>query len=720
MLEQLGLLGIRHMTVGSATSSTKISGGERKRLNIGMELISKPLVLLIDEPTSGLDAANSEEVCRLLRRIAQTGITVVAAIHQPRASVMSMFDSLLLLQDGRRVYMGKTANAAGFVETFYSKEIVNSDAARTESGVKALELTTNPADFLIDVVSKVKRFPPRRKVEMTDQVSNATTISPPRPASWATQFWYFFVRSCQQQVYDLKSIAFDLALVVLTSLIFGLVFMGSHYSGPTDPRACSSVPESPVKSRCSMPLEDPIAQVALMTTLAIALQASMVALRIVGYERAIFWRESSFSSSTPYFWGKELSYLPRTIILPLVFAFVFYALVVPRIGFWMLYFIYLLTWWCAGGFAVLISTVLRPQLATVTTVVYVFGLSLFSSVAVSLPVLGKIPVIQFFPYGSFFRWLVEAYYLSEMKEWKEVYGERVYHGVKENFGYESDRLWREDILIPLAMALLTRVLATILIELFNRRERRRRGIRSSFSKCCGCETPPEYLGWQDGLSLDGEDDDDDDDSDDGNNSARTSINSSPPLINPKTKKARASIPKSRTSIQSTDVEIELPLTDRNSARKSKTAKRPKASSDAPEARPSNSHEASTSNPQGHRTSSPAQDVQRPPQVDHSAAPTTALSPLPNQAPLTVHAQVDTMDEEILDSDAQAPKTHPPQNQPASAQSDAPGHVHPQVDVSDSGQPGEAVALDDDLDLPILAPSTDLEDSDLAFPAPKNV
>jgi ABC-type multidrug transport system ATPase subunit len=89
------------------TQTARISGGQRKRANIGMELAMAPAAIFLDEPTSGLDATAALEVCSTLRAIANLGLTVVAVIHQPRLEIFRSFDDLLLLAPGgKTVFLG--------------------------------------------------------------------------------------------------------------------------------------------------------------------------------------------------------------------------------------------------------------------------------------------------------------------------------------------------------------------------------------------------------------------------------------------------------------------------------------------------------------------------------------------------------------------------------------------------------------------------------------
>jgi ABC-type phosphate/phosphonate transport system ATPase subunit len=130
---------VTHQVVGSS-AQRMISGGQRKRVAIGVELVAKPSLLWLDEPTSGLDASVAYDVVEALKNSSQRGMNILAVMHQPRCSIFNMFDSCLLLSsNGHVVYSGPRAMAMhymGFIGFYKPAE-------------------ENTADFLMDVIAGV-------------------------------------------------------------------------------------------------------------------------------------------------------------------------------------------------------------------------------------------------------------------------------------------------------------------------------------------------------------------------------------------------------------------------------------------------------------------------------------------------------------------------------------------------------------------------------------
>lgn len=132
----LQLTHVQHSRVGDSRKPV-ISGGQRKRVNIGIELAAAPMAIFLDEPTSGLDATSAASIMRMIRAISRLGVTTIAIIHQPREQIFYGFDQLLLLAQGRSVYAGPTED----VQTYF------------ESQGFAFPQRANPADTLIDIIT---------------------------------------------------------------------------------------------------------------------------------------------------------------------------------------------------------------------------------------------------------------------------------------------------------------------------------------------------------------------------------------------------------------------------------------------------------------------------------------------------------------------------------------------------------------------------------------
>jgi len=96
-LSRLGLTQVQDSLIGDGGKNRGISGGERKRVAVAVELVARPSILLLDEPTSGLDASTAYQLMVTLKDLASMGHAIAVVIHQPRTSIFNMFDNLLLL-----------------------------------------------------------------------------------------------------------------------------------------------------------------------------------------------------------------------------------------------------------------------------------------------------------------------------------------------------------------------------------------------------------------------------------------------------------------------------------------------------------------------------------------------------------------------------------------------------------------------------------------------
>ena len=131
MISTLHLEKCKDTIVGDSTLKG-ISGGERKRLSVGMEMIMNPSIIFLDEPTSGLDTYTAYSLIKSLKNLTDEGRTVVATIHQPSSDILRLFDDIILLNHGKIVYQGEVKNLVPYFDNI---------------GYKCPEYT-NPSDFI--------------------------------------------------------------------------------------------------------------------------------------------------------------------------------------------------------------------------------------------------------------------------------------------------------------------------------------------------------------------------------------------------------------------------------------------------------------------------------------------------------------------------------------------------------------------------------------------
>ncbi|KAM0046521.1 putative ABC transporter, AAA+ ATPase domain, ABC-2 type transporter [Helianthus debilis subsp. tardiflorus] len=138
VIAELGLTRCQNSMIGGPLFRG-ISGGEKKRVSIGQEMLINPSLLLLDEPTSGLDSTTAQRILTTIKRLATGGRTVVTTIHQPSTRIYHMFDKLVLLSEGSQIYYGPASTA---LEYFSSIGFSTS-------------VTVNPADLLLDLANGI-------------------------------------------------------------------------------------------------------------------------------------------------------------------------------------------------------------------------------------------------------------------------------------------------------------------------------------------------------------------------------------------------------------------------------------------------------------------------------------------------------------------------------------------------------------------------------------
>ncbi len=147
-LLSLGLTEIRDLKVGSPLQKT-ISGGQRKRLNIGLELLREPAILFVDEPTSGLSSRDSENIMDLLKELSLRGKMVFVVIHQPSSDIFKMFDTLIIMDSGGfQIYYGNPIEAV-----IYFRDVIH--AANKNQGACPECGNINPEQIFSIIETKI-------------------------------------------------------------------------------------------------------------------------------------------------------------------------------------------------------------------------------------------------------------------------------------------------------------------------------------------------------------------------------------------------------------------------------------------------------------------------------------------------------------------------------------------------------------------------------------
>jgi ABC transport system ATP-binding/permease protein len=169
-LTSLGLLDRKDLKVGSPLNKT-ISGGQRKRLNIALELIREPSILFVDEPTSGLSSRDSENVMDLLRELALKGKLIFVVIHQPSSEIYKMFDKMIILDTGGYlIYYGNPVEAVMYFKRMDVQ--INSEVGECPSCGNV-----NP-ELIFNII----------EARVVDEFGNYTDIRKVAPQKWEEHY----------------------------------------------------------------------------------------------------------------------------------------------------------------------------------------------------------------------------------------------------------------------------------------------------------------------------------------------------------------------------------------------------------------------------------------------------------------------------------------------------------------------------------------------------
>ncbi|KAJ6356785.1 hypothetical protein OIU78_004812 [Salix suchowensis] len=319
LLFKLGLVSCADTNVGDA-KVRGISGGEKKRLSLACELIASPSVIFSDEPTTGLDAFQAEKVMETLRQLAQDGHTVICSIHQPRGSVYSKFDDIVLLAEGALVYAG---SAHDVPLTYFSKfgyrcpdhvnpaeflaDLISIDYSSAESVYSSRKRIDGLVESFSQQSSTILYATPLIRKEGSKKLSRKTGVKGKGKGSWWREFLLLLRRAWMQASRDGPTNKVRATMSIASAIIFGSVFwrMG--------------------KSQTSIQDRMGLLQVAAINT---AMAALTKTVGVFPKERAIVDRERAKGSYTlgPYLLSKLIAEIPVGAAFPLMFGAVLYPM----------------------------------------------------------------------------------------------------------------------------------------------------------------------------------------------------------------------------------------------------------------------------------------------------------------------------------------------------------------------------------------------------------
>ncbi|KAG6629904.1 hypothetical protein I3843_14G117800 [Carya illinoinensis] len=236
-----------------------ISGGEKKRLSIALEILTRPCLLFLDEPTSGLDSASAFFVVQTLRNVARDGRTVISSIHQPSSEVFALFDDLFLLSSGETVYFGEAKMATEFFAeagfpcpsrrnpSDHFLRCVNSDfdivTATLKGSQRLRDIQTSSDPFMNLATSEIKAMLVERyrrsqyakrarnriqEISTTEGLALETKMA--SQASWRKQLLTLTRRSSVNMSRDVGYYWLRIIIYIVVSICVGTIYFDIGYS----------------------------------------------------------------------------------------------------------------------------------------------------------------------------------------------------------------------------------------------------------------------------------------------------------------------------------------------------------------------------------------------------------------------------------------------------------------------------------------------------------
>lgn len=445
VIESLGLQAVRSSLVGTV-EKRGISGGQRKRVNVGLEMVMEPSVLILDEPTSGLDSSSSQLLLRALRRETIEGVNVSMVVHQPSYSLFQAFDDLILLaKGGLTVYHGsvrkveeyfsglgivvpervnppdyfidvlegmvKPTTSSGVVDyeqlpvrwMIHKNYPVPPDMRRNASGLVMFPESVVSGHELNDVGSsmeehsfageiwqdvktnvEVRRDILRHNFLPTKDLSNRKT-----PGIFI-QYRYFLGRVAKQRLRESRLQLVDYLILLLAGACLGSIIKSNDETFGAPGYTYSII--------------------------AVSLLCKVAALRTFSLDKLQYWRErASGISSLAHFLAKDTIDHFSTVIKPAVYLSMFYFFSYPRSSFAENYTVLLCLVYCVTGIAYMLAIFLDPGPSQLFAVLLPVVLTLVSTQTGNSEFLKNVSKL------CYPKWALEAFVISNANRYSGVW-----------------------------------------------------------------------------------------------------------------------------------------------------------------------------------------------------------------------------------------------------------------------------------------------------------
>lgn len=483
IIAALGLGPIRDSQVGTV-EKRGISGGQRKRVNVGLEMVMEPSLLILDEPTSGLDSTSSRLVLQALRREASMGVNVGVVLHQPSYGLFKMFDDVMFLaKGGRTVYLGPVSE----VEDYFAGIglVVPERINPPDHYMDALEGIVVPPDqpdfdpknlpvmwminkgynipadlsamaaefqrsgksmkkpkkkpkrnttFFQDFWSEIRTFVIVKKDSIMNSFQRVENKSGRVTPGFFSQFFIIFRRLAKQRFREAR-VQFQDYIILL---------MAGACLGPL-----SNMKDTTLGTGGYF-----------YTLIALALLVMIASLRTFSNDKLTFWRESASGINRgAYFLAKDVVDLFNVVIKPVIYLSMFYFFSNPRSTFASNFTVTLVLVYCVTGIAYICSILLQPAPAQLWSVF----LPILATLIISVKRTGALLTFQYFSYA---RYANEAYVIANAANYRGVWI-ITRCAVLQGQNYAIDH-WMRCLIILVAYGVAARLIAVICLFTSNR------------------------------------------------------------------------------------------------------------------------------------------------------------------------------------------------------------------------------------------------------------